>query len=192
MQGMARNHMTLNLIGRIAVCWILLTCVGCATRDEPWPQRVTDSLWIPKMAQVEARYYDGSYTCTYTAHVCYPAKDLIDGMVATMKAKGWKRLAYDPFNPSVPLSNTLNRWNRGLDKDYRVGYGWYESWEDLERNIIEYRFEYRRPKRSDFISDKDCSLWGSSSYIPKDVVGAMLQKIKEIEKEMREGKGAPR
>jgi len=176
------------LFARVAVtCFIMLTCFGCKVEDQQWPQSVINSLWVPSEAQIEKKYHEGSYTIEYAARVCYPAKDVIDEMVKAMISKGWKRLGYGPLNPSVPLNHVLNKWNRGLDKNYRVEYGWIEFWEDNEKNIVEYRFVYQ-PAKGDIIIGEDCSLRGIISYIPRDVVNAMLDKIKEIEKDMRKGK----
>jgi hypothetical protein len=164
----------------VPILLLVLLVAGCAGRRESWPEGVEKSLWVPKNAQIIERSHQGFYRISYSAHACYPAEAVIADMVTTMTAKGWRRLDYGPLNPTVPLSPKLGTWNRGLDRNYRLGYGWMEAWEDREGNLIDYRFEYH-PTGPQGITTEDCLLQGWSYYTPEHLVRAILAKIKEIE-----------
>jgi hypothetical protein len=118
--------------------------------------------------------------------LCYPAKNITDDIDNKMTASGWSRLSYDPYNPWISPNSGLSKWFPTMGRDYFSGYKWLEYWEDGEKNIIEYQLKSRLQKHGDIISDEECSLMGISTYIPEDLMRAIQEEIKGVEKEERE------
>jgi hypothetical protein len=172
---------------RLLPCLIVILLFGCAAHkaDWPpadWPENVVNNLWIPNKVMLSGYYHRGVYKVIYTVDTCYPAKALIEDMVRTMRTKGWKRLSYDPVNPSarIPLNHTLapdGQWSSGLDKDRIEGYDWREFWSDDQNNIIEYRFEYKLEKGQKI--ENKCSLSGFSMYTDEALFRAILRGFQE-------------
>lgn len=181
----------LEYIYKAILLFAAITVAGCVAQKEIWPPEVLNDMWAPKESQIVERHHRGTYEMVYTVNVCYPAKNVTDDMVNSMTLRGWERLSYDPYNPWISPNSGLSRWNRTMDKDYRVGYGWLDYWEDREKNVIEYHFKYEPQKRESIVNNEECSLAGVSTYIPKDLMHEIQKKIKE-EENARRGIGATR
>ena len=169
---------------------------GSKTEVATWPPYVLDSVWLPQMAE-RTKYdlFNGSYQVFYQAGVCYPAKGIIDGMVESMTAKGWRRLPYDPMNPGLKSAFVLD-----ADKPEQLrgmswpGSAWQDHWLDKAGNVVFYDYRYDVTYSSFLQFERDlrkaCSLQGSVIYFPAAVWDAGLNFFEEIKKE-RHYKSAP-
>jgi hypothetical protein len=105
-------------------------------------------------------------------------------MVRAMDAKGWKRLTFDPFRApdKVLLSHAREKgeqWSEVVDLDYRRSYTWRETWEDNDRNVVDYTF---RTENMDTI-DRECALSVDAVYFSRDDFAAFMDAFSKATKE---------
>ncbi|HVN96174.1 MAG TPA: hypothetical protein VMT62_07080 [Syntrophorhabdaceae bacterium] len=176
---MSRNKVILFIVSGLIVTSCCCTYVG----EEPrFPSYVSDALYIPPSAKdIQYRSSDGLFTVGYRANICYPARDLIKTMAASMRSKGWERLKNDPFTPGMelPLDYPDN------DRYWRP-YPWLSYWRDKSGNVVQYTYDYdvgTKPSSTGFFEavERSCSLRVSILYY---YPGA-LEKVKKFASEHR-------
>jgi hypothetical protein len=174
-----------KIVGFTVACLlVVLLLQSCKTENEHSWDYAHKNMWISSVARdVRHEEHLGSYQVRYLAPVCYPARDMIDEMVRTMTAKGWKRRTVDPLNPPSILNHARGpggEWGSSIyENDYRV-YGWIEYWCDNLGNILSYKFRYQVNKMES--SDNACTAECSASFIPEHVWRSNLQELNELKK----------
>jgi hypothetical protein len=122
--------------------------------------------------------FKGTYQIRYTAKVCFPARDVIDGIAQAMAASHWDRLVYDPLNPGNKLSFALDRESKGGGAWWST-YPWKEFWKDKTGNVVYYRFAFDVDSPSPEAVHNSCSFKGVIIFYPKKTWELALKTLED-------------
>lgn len=113
-----------------------------ATQDQPKCLVVLPSAFDVKFNSVE-----GTTQLVYRDYVDYPAEAAIKTISKTLRREGWKPLESDYWNPTIPSSHRRG-WQQFQDDTTSPATTvnqWMAQWQNPQRDIVSYTFEYRHP-----------------------------------------------
>ncbi len=164
---MKKNCLTILL----SIVLIMVSFI-CRSATSDWPERIERTLWVPSEAyKVMRNASQGVYSVSYKLDLCQPADSFLAGMVKQMKALGWSRLEFDPYNPGLKLNHAKQPgglWDRYHHRP--DGYNilqWIDDWEDSKKNVVRYCLRYRAIN-NDFRNA--CTLEVIVSYFPANMM----------------------
>jgi hypothetical protein len=102
---------------------------------------------LPSAFEVKYNSFGGTTQLVYKSYVDYPAEATIETISKVLRREGWKPLASDYWNPTIPSSHRRG-WQQFEDHTANpttTVNQWMAQWQNPRRDIVSYTFEYRYP-----------------------------------------------
>ena len=131
----------LNIRARRSVFVLWLACVGYSL--SAIASELRPGFFVYPNAK-NVRWSKRGPQLTYQVDIPYPAQPVLTSIATELSGEGWKPLANDFLNPSLPASksNGWETYRRGISLTGICVHQWIQDWKDSAGNLVRYTFVY--------------------------------------------------